>query len=242
MPIDQLLVIADAHLRADSGADEDAFLALLASAPARADALLLAGDIYDFWFAYRYLVPRHCIRTTARIVDLAARMPVYMLGGNHDRWGDTFWTPETGVHFDRRSLTLHVGTRNVLALHGDGLHEERSVAATLNRILDAPMAHRVFDLLPPAAGFAIARRLAHKPDFAAAHPGVVETATARQLAWATARLTEDRSIDTLILAHTHRAALAEILPGRWYLNPGPWLVERRYAIVTGDGIELLTFD
>ena len=97
----QLVVVADAHLGAAPGSDEEAFLAFLDAVPALGDSLLLAGDIYDFWFTYKRLIPRHCIRVTARIVELARRLPILMIGGNHDRWGDTFWGRETGIRFDR---------------------------------------------------------------------------------------------------------------------------------------------
>ncbi len=239
MTIDSLLVIADAHLRADSGADEEAFLALLDTAAGRADALLLAGDIYDFWFAYKQLIPRDCARVTARIIELATRMPLFMLGGNHDRWGDAFWS-QAGVRFGRE-FALQVGDRSVLALHGDGLHEERNTAAALNRLLDARWVQRAFEWLPPVAGFGIARRLGHKPGFAVAHPEVVDTAAARQLAWATHRFEVDPGLDTLIMAHTHRPALVEVSPGKWYVNPGPWLAEHRFATVTGSAVELHVF-
>lgn len=239
MTIDTLLVIADAHLRADSVADEAAFLTLLATAPARADAVLLAGDIYDFWFAYRHLIPRDCVRVTARIIELAGRMPVFMLGGNHDRWGDAFWS-QTGVQFGRE-FAVQVGRRRILALHGDGLHEERNTASVLNHLLDAGWVQRGFEWLPPVVGFGIAHRLAHDPGFAVAHPNVLDTAAARQLAWATDRLKRDPDIDTLIMAHTHRAALVEVALDKWYVNPGPWLAERRFATVTGSMIELHVF-
>jgi UDP-2,3-diacylglucosamine hydrolase len=232
------VVVADAHLGAPGAGDDDAFLHFLDGVPLLGDSLLLAGDIYDFWFTYPRLIPRHCIRVTARIVELARTMPVLMLGGNHDRWGDNFWGPETGVRFDPRQLRFAVGRREILAVHGDGLHDERRSATVLNHLLDAPAVIALFATLPPWLGFRIARRFGHDPVFAAAHPEIVATAAERQERWASRALAEDASIDTVIMGHTHRAVLAETAPDRWYLNPGPWLRERRYATLTDQLITL----
>jgi UDP-2,3-diacylglucosamine hydrolase len=237
----QLVVVADAHLGAASASDEEAFLAFLDAVPSLGDSLLLAGDIYDFWFTYKRLIPRHCIRVTARIVELARRLPVLMIGGNHDRWGDTFWGPETGVRFDRRELRFQVGSRDLLAVHGDGLHEERPTAGMLNRMLDRPAVITGFDLLPPTVGFRIAKHFGHDPAYAAAHPEVVDLAASRQTAWAERRLRADPTLGALIMGHTHRAALREVEPRRWYANPGAWLAERRFALIDDSAIRLETF-
>jgi len=237
----RLVVVADAHLKSAPVSNEEAFLAFLDAVPTLGDSLLLAGDIYDFWFTYTRLIPRHCIRVTARIVELARRMPVLMIGGNHDRWGGTFWGPETGVVFQPRELRFEIGTRQVLAIHGDGVHKEQRVATMLNGILDMPLAIGTFNILPSAVGFRIAHGLGHNPEYAAAHPEVVEMAAARQLAWAERTATADPSFDTLIMGHTHREALREVVPGRWYVNPGAWLDGQRYAVVDDSKIELARF-
>ena len=237
----RLIVVADAHLGSAPAADEEAFLAFLDAAPGMGDALLLAGDIYDFWFSYRRVIPRRAARVTAEIIHLARRLPVFMIGGNHDRWGGTFWKAEAGVHFDPWQLELTVGDRNVLAVHGDGLHVERPTASFLSRLLATPAVIAAFRLLPLELGFRLADRLGHDPGFAASHPEVVADAAARQLAWARARLAADSSLGVLIMGHTHRESAVEIASGRWYLNPGAWLDGHRYATLDATGAHLARF-
>ena len=238
----RLVVVADAHLNSAAADNEAAFLAFLDAVPALGDSLLLAGDIYDFWFTYRRLIPRHCIRVTARIVELARRMPVLMIGGNHDRWGDTFWGPETGVTFDPRQLRFDVAGHQVLAIHGDGVHKEQKVATLLNGILDMPAAIKTFSLIPSSIGFRIARSLGHNPQYVAGHPKVIDIAAARQAGWAEREMQRDPTIGVLVMGHTHRADVRELFPQRWYVNPGAWNDARGYALVTGSGVELHNFD
>lgn len=237
----RLIVVADAHLGSAPAADEEAFLAFLDAVPTMGDSLLLAGDIYDFWFSYRRVIPRRAARVTAGILHLARRFPVAMIGGNHDRWGDTFWGAEAGVEFDPWQLRLKIGEKNALAVHGDGLHVERATATFLSRLLASPAVITTFRLLPIEVGFRIADRLGHDPAFAANRPEVVADAALRQLRWAESRLAADPSIDALIMGHTHREAAVEVTPGRWYLNPGAWLDGHRYATLDAQGAALHQF-
>lgn len=238
---ERLVVVADAHLNASAPADEAAFLAFLDAVPRLGDSLLLAGDIYDFWFTWRRQVPRACIRVTSAIISLARHFPILMLGGNHDRWGDTFWGAETGLQFATRELRFRVGQRQVLAVHGDGLHEERRSAAVLNRLLDSRAVIAAFRMLPASWGFRIADTLGHDPAHAAAHPEIVDAAAARQAEWARRALLGDPGLGAVIMGHTHRAVVAEVAPGRWYLNPGAWLGEHRYGVLDAAGARLATF-
>ncbi len=237
----RLVVVADSHLGSAPAADEEAFLAFLDAAPKLGDALLLAGDIYDFWFSYRRVIPRRAVRVTAGIINLARQLPVMMLGGNHDRWGFTFWEREAGVRFDPWQLQLQVGDRSVLAVHGDGLHVERPTASFLSQLLAKPAVIATFRLLPIELGFRIADRLGHNAERAATHPEIVTDAAGRQQRWAEARLATDPTLGALIMGHTHREAAVEVAPGRWYLNPGAWLDGHRYATLDAGGARLARF-
>ena len=237
----RLVVVADAHLNGTAPGQEAAFLAFLDAVPSIGDSLLLAGDIYDFWFTYRRLIPRHCIRVTSRIVELARHMPIVMVGGNHDRWGDTFWGPETGITFQPRQIRFKIGHRDVLAIHGDGVHKEHKVATLLNGILDMPAAIAAFGAIPATLGFRLAKSLGHDPEHIAEHPELIDMAATRQAAWAQGQMQNDPTIGALVMGHTHRAALKEVAPGRWYVNPGAWLDDHRYAIVSDSGVELAQF-
>ena len=238
---ERLVVVADAHFGAAPRADEDAFLAFLDRVPSLGDSLLIAGDLYDFWFTYRRVIPRHCIRVTAAVVSLSRHMPVLMIGGNHDRWGDTFWSKDVGLRFDARELRFRVGQRSVRAIHGDGIHPERTAAGFLNFAIATRPIIAVFRAIPPALGFRVADALGHDPEWSRAHPEVLDESATRQAAWARQTLTAEPSLDVLVMGHTHRAALEEVDTDRFYLNPGPWIEEHQYAVIDQAGVRLARF-
>ena len=238
----RLVILADAHLGAAPAADEDAMLRFLDTVPRPGDTLLLAGDIFDFWFSYRRLIPRRNFRVTAALTTLARRLPVTMIGGNHDRWGDSFWRDDAGISFEPHRLQFTVGDRQVLAINGDGLHEERPGAAWMHKATSSPLVIRAFRALHPDMGFWIADKMGHNLDYGVSHPDAVAAAAERQQRWALEQLRADPALGAIVMGHTHREAAVEATPGRWYINPGSWLEGHRYAMLDESGAHLLHFD
>ena len=237
-----LVVVSDAHLGATPPSVEEVFLAFLDAVPDLGDCLLVNGDLFDFWFSYSRVIPRRGFRVAAALARLAVRLPVAMVGGNHDRWGGDFWEREGGLRFAPRRLTFQVGRRTVAAIHGDGLTEPHLRASLLHRVVNHPITAAVYSVIPPALGLRLVDRFSrhlgdHTRDEELLHNGAI-----RQRAWAAGLLSSEPELGLVIMAHTHRAALIELLPGREYLNPGAWFDGYRYALVTETGAELRQFN
>lgn len=236
----RLLVIADAHIGGAPPETESALLDFLDAAPSLGSALLVAGDLFEFWFAYARAIPRRGFPVAAALARLARIMPVSMAGGNHDRWGKAFWNEDVGVRYARRELRIDVGTRRVVALHGDGITERPGRSSWTHRVVGHPLTSAAFGLLHPDLGF----RLVDRCSFLLSRPQAPAERlryAAGQRAWAEARLSTDPSIDLLVMGHSHVPALTEPVPGKFYLNPGAWLDDGNYAVVTPESLELRRF-
>ena len=236
----RLLVIADAHIGGAPPDTEAALLDFLDAAPSLGTALLVVGDLFEFWFAYARAIPRRGFPVAAALARLARVMPVSMVGGNHDRWGKAFWNEDVGLRYARRELRIDIGTRRVVALHGDGITERPGRSSWTHRVVGHPMTSAVFGLLHPDLGF----RLVDRCSFLLSRtqtPAERLHYAAGQRTWADARVVADPSIDVLVMGHSHVSALTEPAPGRFYLNPGAWLDQGSYAVVTDAAIELRTF-
>ena len=238
MPADALVIVADAHLGDASPSVEEALLAFLDRVPELGDSLLINGDLFDFWFAYRRVIPRRGFLVAAALRSLRRRVPITMVGGNHDRWGDGFWGEDLGIAFHPLRARFRAAGREVLAVHGDGLTEEHWSAALMHRLTRHPATIALYRAVHPDVGLALVDRLSHRLGDATRNPAVLERAAARQRAWAERALTEDPALGLVALGHTHIAACVEVAPGRLYLNPGAWMEGLRYAVVTGGGAEL----
>jgi UDP-2,3-diacylglucosamine hydrolase len=237
-----LVVVSDAHLGVTPPAVEEALMAFLDAVPTLGDSLLLTGDLFDFWFAYSRVVPRRGFQVAAALATLARRMPVLMVGGNHDRWGGDFWSRDLGLRFDPYRLTFRLGRIGVAAIHGDGLEEGRRRARILHRLIHHPATSAVYRTLHPEIGFRLVEALSPHLGDQEATEARLEAAAAHQRAWATQLLAREPDLGMVIMGHTHRPELSRTADGRTYLNPGAWFVGLRYAVATEDGAELRQFN
>lgn len=236
----QLVVVQDVHLGACPAATEEAFFDFLDEVPTLGDALLLNGDIYDFFFAWKRVIPRHAFRCAAALEHLRARVPIVMTGGNHDRWGGTFWD-QMGIRFAPLGMEFEAAYRKTLAIHGDGITERHWQARALFHLLKHPATIALFRLLHPDFACRIADGMGSHFGNTIVDPAVLAAASDRQAAWARARLAADPSLKTIIMGHTHRPAKETVGDGRIYFNPGAWMDGFRYGVVAAGGAELKQF-
>jgi len=238
----RVLVVADAHLGQVPAAIESAFHRFLEAVPDLGQALLINGDLFDFWFEYRAVIPRRHFGTVAKLQALRAQgIPITFVGGNHDRWGGDFLIHDLGIGFYAGEAEIDVAGRRAFVAHGDGLTEQHWNARLMHRVTRHPVTVRVFRALHPDVGFWIAHKLAGTLADHTRDPAVLDRAARAQAQYAQELLTRRSDLGLVILAHTHRPALDELGNGRAYLNPGAFLDGGRYAVVTANDVELRTF-
>jgi len=238
----RVVVVADAHLGQVPPATRDAFHAFLEAVPALGDALIVNGDLFDFWCEYGAVIPRKHFSTIARLEALRARdVPITFIGGNHDRWGGDFFTHDLGIAYYPNEAELVLAGRRTWVAHGDGLTEQHWSAALLHHVLKHRWTVSAFRALHPALGFWLADRLSGVLADSTKDQAVLDRAQLAQAAYAREMLERRPELDLVLLAHTHRPALEPLGPRRAYCNPGAWLDGFRYAVVTESTVELRQF-
>jgi UDP-2,3-diacylglucosamine hydrolase len=237
-----LVVVADAHLGVAPSAAEEGLLAFLEAVPSMGDCLLVNGDLFDFWFSYSRVIPRRGFHVAASLARVRQRMPVLMVGGNHDRWGGDFWHGDLGLQFEPYRLDFQIGTRQVAAIHGDGVAEPRWRATLLHRLINHRLTAAVYRTLHPEIGFRLVDLLSPRLGNHSPTAEQLAEAAARQREWAKQLLQREPHLGLIIMGHTHQAEITDLLPGRQYLNPGAWFDGFRYALVTEAGAALCRFN
>jgi UDP-2,3-diacylglucosamine hydrolase len=236
-----LVIMSDAHLGVSPPGTEEALLEFLEAVPSLGDCLLINGDLFDFWFTYSRVIPRRGFHVAAALARLRTRVPIVMVGGNHDRWDRDFWERDLGLCFRPQRATFQIGSRTVTAIHGDGLAEPRWQAKLIHRLIQHPATAAVYRTLHPDLGLRMVDLLSPVLGDHTANPDKVARAVARQREWAEQLLEAEAGIGLLIMGHTHQPVIAQLSGGRQYLNPGAWFEGFRYAIATEFGAELRVF-
>ena len=241
MNCQRLVIVGDAHLGRSTQATSAAFISFVDTIPTLGDGLLITGDLLEFWFSYSRAVPRCGLAVVAALAQLQRRLPVLIAGGNHDRWGGTFWREELGIEFTPAEGRFTVGNRPGLVLHGDGLVEGHWSGSLLQRITRHPATIALFGSLHPDLGLWLVDRLSGVLGDRPRTDAEIADGAARQLEWARARLQQEPELALLVMGHSHRPALEAVSPGRYYVNPGAWFDSYRYALVADGRVTLAQF-
>lgn len=248
MSSNSVIIVCDAHIGpAQHGTTTRAFHRFLEEVPKRSKHLIVNGDLFDFWFEYRSVVPRAAFPTLAALAEVVrAGVRVTITGGNHDRWGGPFWTEQLGAEYHAKSVELDLAGWRALVSHGDGECEPEFLARLLHRTVGHPLTSLAFRALHPDIGFWLVKRMGKVLNRPRDDGIGLRTASEAQSAHAIELLQKRPDLDLVVFGHTHRARL-ELAGGgegeregdkRWYLNPGAWMDRQEYAVVTEDGPEL----
>jgi UDP-2,3-diacylglucosamine hydrolase len=229
------LLMSDAHLGAAPSERERALVAFLDFARRNAGSVLINGDLFDFWFEWRTVMPRGHVRVLGALAALAdAGTPLVLMAGNHDAWGGDVLTREIGmqlVHGDWNGL---LGGWRAHIAHGDGLRtrEDRRYRA-IKRVMRHPLAIRAFGALHPdfatrvASGTSAHSRSQHDSDGGAGLRAVAHE-----------YLGAHRDTELVVFGHSHTAALERVATGGVYANPGAWFDRPAYLVIAPERIQL----
>ncbi|HOY44996.1 MAG TPA: UDP-2,3-diacylglucosamine diphosphatase [bacterium] len=224
-------MLGDAHLGAQQSAREeekhDRLISFWRSLHGRSDCqLVLCGDLFDFWFEYRHVIPRRHFRILVQLADLVdSGVPVDYLAGNHDFWMGSFLRAEAGVALHEEGLLLLQAGRRIFLRHGDGLMAGDHLYRLMKRVLRHPAAIAGYRLLHPDLGIPFALFCSHLSRESARDKHHDDT---DYRAWACRQI--DAGHDLVVLGHSHVPAL---LPhgGGWYVNAGAWMEGFTYAMI-----------
>lgn len=144
--------VADVHLglaTADPVERERRFVTFLKSVPRNSRALYLLGDIWDFWYEYRDVIPREGARVLAELIALMdAGVQVYFFPGNHDMWCFSFFE-SLGMKRCTQPQLVEMGGKTFCLGHGDGLGGGSLSYRLLNGMFTSHFFRWMFSLLHP---------------------------------------------------------------------------------------------
>ena len=87
-----------------------------------AEYIFLVGDIFDFWFEYKTVVPRGYTRLLGKLASLTDKgIKIHYFTGNHDMWTFGYLEEELGVILHRNPVEVNINDQHFYIGHGDGL-------------------------------------------------------------------------------------------------------------------------
>lgn len=233
--------IGDAHIGtagAEVEADKESrLLRLLDEVDERAAALVLMGDLFDFWFEYRHAIPSRGFAVLARLHRLAqSGLPIDFLGGNHDWWAGSFLESQIGVHPHSEPIDVECQGRRLFLAHGDGLAPGDNGYRVLRRVFRNPLAIAAYRWLHPDFGIPLATHSSHT---SRRHTEAQPIVGARL--WQTiAQPRFDRGRDAVLIGHFHLPIHLQAT-GRDFIINGDWMGHWSYSVLEEGQFTLRTW-
>jgi UDP-2,3-diacylglucosamine hydrolase len=243
----RVLFFSDAHLGSaespESEQRQERVIAFLEHARTQADVLVILGDLFDFYFEYKTVLPACHFRVLAALESVSrAGVSCYYTAGNHDFWLGPLFSRTLGVTVVPDTLILSREGRpngSVLAAHGDGIGPGDRGYKLLKRGLRNSLLIWLFRQIHPDWGRAIAgltSRTSRKYTLRFQQARVdAQAETAKKL------LAAIPELEAVVLGHTHIPVNSQ-LPDGQYLNAGDWCTHFTYVSWTAKGLELKSFN
>lgn len=245
---EKIYFVTDAHLGAgsDSLQRETTLCSLLESFKADAAQVVFLGDMFDFWFTYRFVVPKGHVRLLGKMAELAdAGIQLHFFIGNHDMWLFDYLPslmPIT-MHTDPEVLTFD-GRRFLLG-HGDGLGHLDRRYDFIRLIFRSRVNQFLFSLLPPALTFGVAHAWSRhsRRSHIKKNPTIFDyQGDDREgiVIYCRQRL-QTEHFDYCVFGHRHSPIVRDLGQGCTYVNVGDWLGHRSYAVYHQGSLQLCHF-
>ncbi|MEG1555217.1 MAG: UDP-2,3-diacylglucosamine diphosphatase [Bacteroidales bacterium] len=193
--------------------------------------LFLLGDIFDFWFEYKDVVPAGYYNFLSKLSKLRARgVKIYYFTGNHDMWVRTYFERELGFKIFREQQAFMINGKRCLVAHGDGLGPKDIGYKFIKTIFAFRPNQKLYACLHPTWAFAIARFCSKKSR--------AMTSTAEEkfmgnekefLVQYALSVLKNESIDFFIYAHRHLPLEIQLNEGSKYFNTGDWLIHDSFV-------------
>ena len=209
-----------------------------------AEEIFLVGDLFDFWYEYRRVVPKGYVRLLGKLGELSDRgIRLHFFMGNHDMWVKDYFQQELGMQVYDRPIRFDLQGKKLLVGHGDGLGPGDHGYKRLKKLFRNPVAQWLFGILPPAIGIGLANYFSLRSRAQTGTSEEVFLGPEREwlINYAAMKQVQE-PIDYYVFGHRHLPIDHPIEPGARYINLGDWLRYQSYAVLENGVLMLKTFE
>ena len=204
--------------------------------------LYLLGDIFDFWWEYKRVVPKGYVRFLATLAHFTdTGIPVHIFTGNHDVWMFDYLEKEIGVQIHRQAMVAHFYQHSFFLCHGDGLGKSSVLFRTMRAAFHASFLPMLFaKLVHPNAALRFGNAWSHHNRYAKElqHDFRGDNEPVTQFAIQHYHQTQ---IPFYIMGHLHIATIHPLAPQGALVILGDWITQNTYAALDAEQISLLQF-
>jgi UDP-2,3-diacylglucosamine hydrolase len=208
-----------------------------------ASHIFIVGDLFDFWYEYKKVVPKGYVRILGKLAELTDRgIKMFFFVGNHDMWMKDYFQKELNIPVYYEAAPFEFSGKKFLIGHGDGLGPGDQGYKMIRKIFRNPVCQWVFGILPPNLGMGIAHFFSRK---SRAQTGKTdEVFLGEDKEWLVVHCKEvlkAQQFDYFIFGHRHLPLDISLGENSRYINLGDWIKYFSYAVFDGNSLQLLYY-
>lgn len=208
-----------------------------------AQTIILLGDIFDFWFEYKYVVPKGFVRLLGKLAELSdAGIELIFFTGNHDMWMFDYLPTQFNVKIFRGAVTLNCGQQKIFLHHGDGLGPYDKKYKFLKLFFNSKICQWMFAKLHPYIGFTIATKWSNSSRIAN-HENDEKFLGESEWLWQYVKeLHLSKPHDFYVMGHRHYFMDLPVGDTSRYINLGEWVKNSNYAVFEESSLKTYIFE
>jgi len=199
-----------------------------------AKAIFLLGDQFDFWFEYKFMVPKGFVRFIGKLAELKDKnIQIFLFTGNHDMWMFDYFPKELGILVIRQNIVLEVGNKRFLIGHGDGLGPGDLKYKFLKLLFNSKFCQWAFAFLHPWIGFTIGTNWSKSSRLTNTLNDEKFLGEKERIWIYTKEIESKEHHDFYIFGHRHLVLDLPVGKLSRYINLGEWVTSSHYASYDG---------
>ena len=240
----KIYLASDNHLGAptqeQSFPREKKFVAWLDEVKQDAAAIFLLGDMFDFWFEYKTVVPKGFTRTLGKLAEICdSGIPIYYFVGNHDLWMNGYFEEELNIPVYHEPKEFTFNNKTFLIGHGDGLGPGDKGFKRMKKVFTNPVAKWFFRWLHPDLGVKLAQYFSVKNRLISGDEDVKFLGEENEwLIQYSRKKLEEKHRDYFVFGHRHLPLNIDLNNNTKYINLGDWISYYTYGVFDGESFEL----
>lgn len=209
-----------------------------------AGVIFMLGDLFDFWFEYKTVVPKGFVRILGKLAELSdAGIPIHFFVGNHDLWMKDYFQKELNITVYHKPQVFEINDKKFFIGHGDGLGPNDKGYKRMKKVFTNPFCQWLFRWLHPDLGVKLAQHLSVKNKLISGEEDAKFLGENEEwlVQYAKQKLTEEH-YDYFIFGHRHLPLNIQLKSNSQYINLGDWIKYFTYGKFDGEEFLLDALD
>ena len=209
-----------------------------------AEVIFLLGDLFDFWFEYKTVVPKGFVRVLGKLAEIRdSGIPIHFFVGNHDLWMEDYFEKELNIPVYHEPKEFTFGDKTFLIGHGDGLGPGDFGYKRMKKVFTNPLCKWLFRWLHPDIGVGLATYLSVKNKLISGDEDVVFLGEENEwLVQYCKEVLKSKHYNYFVFGHRHLPMTLEVGEKSEYVNLGDWISYFTYGVFDGETMKVIPFE